>query len=292
MNRFVTAAGAALIAATCSPPALADTLVYNVDGITIDETGAVKRFAGLVYDDEGVITHTLERGDETPEGVEFAWDGEGRVMIPGMIDAHVHVMGIGFGALTLDLSDTNSLDEALAAIATFAEANPGRPWILGRGWNQEKWGLGRFPTAAELDTVVSDRPVWLSRVDGHASWGNSLAISGAGVTADTPDPEGGRIIRDEDGNPAGVFVDAAENLVAHTVPAPRPEDRDAALAMAQERLLANGITAVADMGISIEDWQTFRRAGDAGTLRLRIMAYADSIESMELIGGPGPTPWL
>lgn len=292
MIRTLLAAPFALGAALIAAPALADTLVYNVDGVTIDENGDVKRFTSLVFDDDGIITHTLERGEEQPGDIDFAMDGEGQVMLPGMIDAHVHVMGIGFGALTLDLSDTNSLEEALAKIAQFAEENPGRPWILGRGWNQERWGLGRFPTAAELDAVVPDRPVWLGRVDGHASWANTMAIEEAGITAETRDPEGGRIIRTASGAPEGVFVDNAETLVNTIVPAPRAEDRDAALAMAQERLLANGITAVADMGIGIEDWQTFRRAGDNGTLRIRIMAYANSVESMELIGGPGPTPWL
>ncbi|MHA7819207.1 MAG: amidohydrolase [Erythrobacter sp.] len=282
-------AGAAVLAAT---PALADTLVYNVDGITIGEDGEVKRFTQLVFDDEGIITHVLERSEDRPDDIDFAMDGKGQVMLPGMIDAHVHVMGIGFGALTLDLSETESLEEALAAIAAFAEENPGRPWILGRGWNQEKWGLGRFPTAAELDTIVPDRPVWLQRVDGHAAWANGLAMEQASVTRETRDPSGGRIIRDADGNPTGVFIDNAEALVAGSVPPPRPEDRDAALLMAQEQLLANGITAVADMGTSIEDWQTFRRAGDIGSLRIRIMAYASSPEAMELIGGTGPTPWL
>ena len=288
MIRTLLAAGAALIAS----PALADTLVYNVDGVTIDESGEVKRFTQLVFDDEGVVTHVLERGEDRPDDIEFAIDGKGQVMLPGMIDAHVHVMGIGFGALTLDLSETESLEEALAAIGRFAEENEGRPWILGRGWNQEKWGLGRFPTAAELDAVVPDRPVWLQRVDGHAAWANSLAMEQAGVTAATADPEGGRVIRDAAGNPSGVFVDNAESLVAGVIPPPRPEDRDAALAMAQERLLANGITAVADMGTSVVDWQTFRRAGDLGQLRIRIMSYASSPEAMEIIGGPGPTPWL
>jgi hypothetical protein len=288
MIRTLLAAGAALIAS----PALADTLVYNVDGVTIDESGEVKRFTQLVFDDEGVVTHVLERGEDRPEDIEFAIDGKGQVMLPGMIDAHVHVMGIGFGALTLDLSETESLEEALAAIGRFAEENEGRPWILGRGWNQEKWGLGRFPTAAELDAVVPDRPVWLQRVDGHAAWANSLAMEQAGVTAATADPEGGRVIRDAAGNPGGVFIDNAESLVAGVIPPPRPEDRDAALAMAQERLLANGITAVADMGTSVVDWQTFRRAGDLGQLRIRIMSYASSPEAMEIIGGPGPTPWL
>ena len=286
--RTLLAAGTALIAT----PALADTLVYNVDGVTIDEAGEVKRFTQLVFDDNGIVTRVLERGEDRPTDVDFALDGKGQVMLPGMIDAHVHVMGIGFGALTLDLSETESLEEALTKIAEFAEENQGRPWILGRGWNQEKWGLGRFPTAAELDAVVSDRPVWLQRVDGHAAWGNTLAMEQAGVTAATADPAGGRIIRDSAGKPSGVFVDNAENLVTAVVPPPRPQDRDAALAMAQQRLIANGITAVADMGTSVVDWQTFRRAGDAGQLRIRIMAYATSPEDMEIIGGPGPTPWL
>lgn len=292
MIRSLLAASVAASVAFFASPALADTLVYNVDGVTIDEAGEVKRFTELVFDDDGFITHVLERGEERPEGIEFAMDGEGQVMLPGLIDAHVHVMDIGFAALTLDLSDTNSLEEALAKVAEFAEANQGRPWILGRGWNQEKWGLGRFPTAAELDAVVSDRPVWLERADNHANWANSIAMERAGITSDTQSPDGGRIIRDEDGNPTGIFIDNAIPLVGDSVPAPRPEDRDAAFAMAQERLLANGITAVADMGTPVVDWMTFRRSADRGQLRIRIMSYADSPEAMELIGGPGPTPWL
>ena len=290
--RLVTRTLAA-IAALASAPAAADTLVDNVDGITVNEEGEVVRFTGLVFDDDGVITQVLERGEERPADVEYGIDGQGRVMLPGMIDAHAHVMGIGFGALLLDLSDTTSLEDALAKIKAFAEENPGRPWILGRGWNQEKWGLGRFPTAEDLDAVVSDRPVWLHRVDGHASWANSMAMERAGVTAANTDPSGGRIIRKTGSrDPAGVFVDAAEALVNTVVPAPRPEDRDAALAKAQEILLEHGITAVADMGTSIEDWQTFRRAGDTGRLGIRIMSYATDADTMTLIAGSGPTPWL
>ncbi len=292
MIRIFLTAPVALSAGLLATPAFADTLIYNVDGITIDEEGEVKRFTEIVFDDDGRITHVLERGEERPEDIEFAQDGEGQVMLPGMIDAHVHVMSMGFAALTLDLSGAVSLEDALAEIAEFAEENQGRPWILGGGWNQEKWGLGRFPTAAELDAVVSDRPVMLERADGHAIWANSLAMEQAGVTSETEAPTGGRIIRDAGGAPTGVFIDYASSLIADTVPVPRPEDRDTALAMAQQRLLENGITAVADMGTSIEDWHTFRRAADRGEMRIRIMSYANSLETMELIGGTGPTPWL
>ena len=283
---------AAALAATALPSAaLADVLIDNIDGVRIDENGELDRFTGLWIDDEGKIAGVLDRRDGRPE-TDYRLDGEGRVVMPGLIDAHLHVMGVGFGELTLDLSDTRSLAEAQAKIAAFAEENPGRPWIIGRGWNQEIWGLGRFPTAAELDAVVGDRPVWLERVDGHAGWANTAALRAAGVTAATKDVPGGNITRLPSGEPAGVFVDAAGELIAKVVPSPRPKDRDAALAKAQEKLLSFGITAAADMGTTMQDWQTMRRAGDEGRLKVRIMAYAAGVDEMEAIAGPGPTPWL
>lgn len=282
-----TAAALALAA-----PALADTLIDNVDGLTIDATGGVERFTGLLIGDDGRIVQVLHRGDKRPGKVDYFVDGKGQVMVPGMIDSHGHVMSLGFSALTLDLTETRSLAEALEKIAAYAKANPDRPWILGRGWNQELWPEKRFPTAAELDAVVSDRPVWLGRVDGHAGWANSKALTAANVTALTKAPAGGSIERLKDGRPAGVLVDNATELVDKAVPAPRPEDRDLALAKAQDILLARGVTAIADMGTTIEEWQAFRRAGDNGALRIRIMAYAGGTENMALIGGPGPSPWL
>ena len=293
--KFQAIKGALLCAAMLAvahTPAQADVLIDNVDGYRIDEDGELDRFTGLWIENDGTIIEVLDKRDRRPERTDFLADMGGKIVVPGMIDAHVHVMGIGYGALTLDLSETSSLEEALALIERFARENPGRPWILGRGWNQEKWGLGRFPTAQELDRAVGDRPVALERVDGHATWANTLAIESAELTAATEDPAGGRIERTADGAPAGVFVDAAAELIAKVVPEPRAVDRDIALQEAQTKLLAQGVTAVADMGTTLSDWQTYRRAGDTGQLRLRIMAYAAGIEAMEVIGGTGPTPWL
>lgn len=274
-------------------PALADTLIENVEGMTIGKDGELERFTGLVIDDDGRVRETLKSGDKRPSDVDYQEDGGGKIMLPGMIDAHVHVMGIGIGALTLDLSETGSLQEALAAIKSFADANPSRPWILGRGWNQEKWGLGRFPTAEELDAVTGNRPTYLERVDGHAGWANSAAMQAAGVDANAKSLSGGRIIRQSGTRkPTGIFVDAAENLIRGAIPAPRPVENDLALRKAQDVLHSYGITSVADMGTSPEHWNTFRRAGDNGTLTLRIMSYADSIDTLTLVAGPGPTPWL
>lgn len=284
---------AGLLAFTLPAPALADQLIDNVDGLRIDENGNIDRFQAMVIDDQGRVKQVLDRGDKRPTKVEYRLDGKGRVLMPGLIDAHLHVMGLGLAALTLDLSETNSLEDAQAKIAAFARENPQRSWIIGRGWNQEKWGLGRFPTAADLDKIVADRPVWLERVDGHAGWANSAAMKAAGVGPGVADPSGGRVERvGKSMVPSGVFVDAAMALVDKAVPAPRPADRDNALIEAQKILHRYGVTAAADMGTSIEDWQAFRRAGDAGRLSLRIMAYAAGPEAMVLIGGSGPSPWL
>ena len=288
---IAVAVAAAALALLAAAPAHADTLVINVNGVTIDDKGQPQRFAALQFGTDGKVKALFQSKDKRPK-TDYQIDGKGRTMIPGLIDAHLHVMQVGFAALTLDLSETKSLAEAQAKIRAYAAAHPDRAWIVGRGWNQETWGLGRFPTAGELDSAVAGRPVWLERVDGHAGWGNTAALAAAGVSAATKDPVGGRIERLPGGKPAGVLVDDAAQLVGRMVPPPRPDDRDLAFDTAQRLLVARGLTAVADMGSSIEDWQTFRRAGDLGRLRLRVMSYALGIEAMALIGGPGPTPWL
>lgn len=289
MTRWFGAVTAAIL--LWAAPASAETLVDNVDGLTLDGQGRLVRFTGLVIDDDGRVERLLARGEERPPRPDFRKDGRGAVLMPGLIDAHGHVMSLGFAAMTLDLSGTRSLAEAQEAIRAYAAANPELPWIMGRGWNQEAWGLGRFPNAADIDSVVADRPVWLTRVDGHAGWANSRAMQEASITGATRAPAGGRIERI--GNaPSGIFIDNATALIDARRPAPLARDRDRALMLAQQLLLPLGITSVADMGTDIEDWQAFRRAGDAGTLSVRIIAYASGVEQMALIAGGEPTPWL
>lgn len=271
--------------------AQADSLIDNVNGMTLDSKGKVIRFTGMVIDDEGRVKQLLDRRDKRPRDMDFQFDGKGQNLVPGFFDAHGHVMDMGFGALTLDLSETRSLAEALARIAQYAADSPNRQWIMGSGWNQEVWGLGRFPTAAELDGVVADRPVFLSRVDGHAAWANSAAMKAAGVSAASKSPSGGTIVKTA-GKPTGVFVDAAIGLFKDAIPAPKPAERDLALSKAQDMLLANGVTSIADMGTELQDWQSYRRAGDKGRLKIRIISYAAGIDNMIAIAGPAPSPWL
>ncbi|NIJ16703.1 amidohydrolase [Sphingobium vermicomposti] len=295
---------AALAALALPVPALASGVIDNVNGIALDASGKIVRFGALLIDDEGKVEKLLpgryqdpprkkklKKGEVWPKGPDFKLDAGGKTLIPGLIDAHGHVMGMGLAFITLDLSGTGSLEEAQAKIRAYAAANPARKWIIGTGWNQESWGLGRFPTAADLDAAVSDVPVWLEHVDGHAGWANSLAMRTANITATAKAPPGGRIEM-AGGKPSGVFVDRAMELIQKAAPPPAPKDRDIALEKAQQALLANGVTAIADMGTSIEDWQAFRRSADRGALRVRIISYALGLDNMVMIAGPEPTPWL
>ncbi|HEY0147423.1 MAG TPA: amidohydrolase [Allosphingosinicella sp.] len=283
---------AALAALSLAAPAAADVLVDNVNGYTLNAEGRLVRFNAMLVGDDGRVQRLYQKGEKKADRTKFRFDGKGRTLLPGLIDGHGHIMGLGFNALQLDLSDTRSLQEAQAKIAAYAAANPTPRWIVGRGWNQERWGLGRFPTAADLDAVIKDRPVWLERVDGHAGWANSVAMKEAGITAKTAAPSGGKIEKGAGGQPSGIFIDAASGLIDKVVPPPLPRVRDAALAKAQEIMLANGLTAAADMGTSGEDWATMRRAGDIGALKVRIMSYASGIEPLLAVAGTGPTPWL
>jgi predicted amidohydrolase YtcJ len=267
----------ALGALGLTAPLAGETLVDNVNGITLNAEGNVERFSAIVIGNDGRIKQVLRRGDKRPTKIDYRVDGKNRTMLPGLIDAHGHVMGTGWQALSLDLSEATSLQDALARVKAYAAANPNRRWIIGRGWNQERWSLGRFPTAQELDTIVPDKAVWLERVDGHAGWANSAAMNAAGITATAASPAGGKVEM-IGGKPSGIFVDAAMALVEKSVPQPIGKERDSAFLKAQTALLAQGLTGIADMGTSIEDWMTFRRAGDVGNLRLRVYSYSAGLE--------------
>jgi hypothetical protein len=263
-----------LLLASVAAPALADTLIDNINGIQVGSDGELERFSSIVIGEDGKVKEVAQPGVIIAIAHPRQYvDGGGRTLLPGLIDAHGHVMGLGFAALQLDLTGTTSLADLQARLQAYAEANPNARWIVGRGWNQELWPGKHFPTSADLDAVVSDRPVVLIRVDGHALVANSAAMRAAGVAADTKAPEGGRI-------ESGLFVDAAMGLVESKIPAPTPAEQDAALAKAQELMLSNGLTAVADMGTSFDDWWAIRRAGNSGRLQARIMAYASGYASM------------
>ena len=281
----------AAVAAFLASPALSATLIDNARGVQVGADGKLERFSGLLISDQGKVVQVLRNGGGTVLPYDRRVDLGGRTVLPGLIDAHGHVMGLGLAALQLDLVGTSSIEDLQDRLRDYARS-PGRVWIVGRGWNQELWPSKTFPTAADLDAVVRERPVMLERVDGHAAVVNSAALKAAGITAATKDPVGGKIERDANGNPTGLLVDSAIELVGAKVPPPSPVQLAKALEKAQELLLATGITATADMGTSAADWSVMQKAGADGRLKVRIMGYSSGLKPIETMAHTGPSDWL
>jgi predicted amidohydrolase YtcJ len=269
-----------VLAATGALCAHADTVIDNANGYTLNAKGNVVQFTSLAFDDNGKIIAVGSPKDVAARAPQAKHvDMAGRTVLPGLIDAHGHVFDLGAMLTQLDLSATTSLQQALGAIAEYARANPQGAWLRGRGWNQENWKLGRFPTARELDGVVSERPVWLERVDGHAGLANSRALALAGITDKTPDPAGGKIVRDADGHATGVLVDAAKDLMEKVLPQPTEQEGRVMLDRALQKIASVGLTGAHDAGITVAQDKLYRDYADHGKLTARIYA---------MIGGTGP----
>ncbi|HZO19165.1 MAG TPA: amidohydrolase [Gemmatimonadaceae bacterium] len=196
-------------------------------------------------------------------------DLDGNTVIPGMVDAHAHLLGLGNALRTVDLTGTKSYDEVIARVAARAREVPAGTWILGRGWDQNDWGDTRFPTHEALSRAVPNHPVYLTRVDGHASLVNARAMAAASLTAEVTNPEGGRIERLPNGAPSGVLVDRAMGLVGRAIPAPpRAEVRAAVLAAVKE---ANrwGLTGIHDAGVSRATIDVYEELAREGQYNLR-----------------------
>lgn len=267
-------------------PAAADTVLHNVNGYTSSNDG-IRQFSVLVFDDTGKVVAT--GGDELLAGKSGAAqiDGGGLTVLPGLIDAHAHVYGLGFLQNSLDITGVPSVDEAANRIRAYAEEHPHARWILGRGWNQVLWPVKEFPTAAHIDAVVSDRPVWLRRIDGHAAWANTAAMKLAGIDNDTPDPVGGKILRDDNGQATGVFIDLAMDLIERQLPKPEKSDYRQALKSAVDVLVAEGMTSVHDAGIDLMNAEVYISMADNDELDMRIYAMTGGAgEVLDAIGKP------
>ena len=264
-----------LCVALCGSAAAAEVVLVTAARVhTMDV--AHPRAQAFAYDDSGRI---LRVGDVQALQREFPrarrLDLGDATVVPGLIDAHGHVADLGLAQLRADLVGTRSKAEVLQRLREFAQRNPGDGWLLGNGWDQNDWPEKRFPTAADLDAAFPDRPVWLSRVDGHAGWANSAAMRAVerDLSGDWQ-PDGGRIER-SGGEPTGVFVDSAQRLVDAAVPPLGAGDRRGALALGMRAAVAHGLTGVHDAGVSLDFLDAYRKLADAGELPLRITAMAD-----------------
>lgn len=209
-------------------------------------------------------------------------DLAGGLAVPGLTDAHAHLLGLGAELEEVDLRGAASIAEVVARVQQQA---PPEGWVLGRGWDQNLWPGAAMPTHEPLTAAFPDRPVWLRRVDGHAGWANRAALQAAGITASTKAPQGGEVGRQGD-EPSGLLVDAAMTLMP--VPAPSPETLRRRLLQGQARVLPLGLTGVHEMGVGRETDAVLRALADSGELRLRITGYADEDWFRTLVLGGEP----
>jgi predicted amidohydrolase YtcJ len=205
---------------------------------------------------------------------------DGRTMLPGLIDAHAHMTGLGLSMMMLDLTKAGSQTEVAELVAETVLRRARGDWIRGRGWDQNQWMVKNFPTHEILSRAAPSNPVYLVRVDGHAAWVNSSALSLAGIDSATPDPAGGRIIRDVNGNPTGVLIDTAMELVARHIPQPTTAELTEAVRRAVAACLSFGITTVHDMGVDLKTVEIYKNLIREEEFPFRIYAAID---------GPGPT---
>jgi predicted amidohydrolase YtcJ len=193
---------------------------------------------------------------------------EGAV-VPGLGDAHLHVESMGDALENIDLVGAATLEEAVARVRAGAQSLPAGDWVRGRGWDQNDWPTKAFPTAAALDAATGDRPAFLRRIDGHAGWANTRALALAGITAATTDPGGGRIMRDDEGRPTGVLVDAAMDLVAAKIPPASRDARKRRIARGLRAAAEAGLTSVHDAGVDLEAVALYKELLAEGPLPVR-----------------------
>lgn len=260
----------------CTSPKADTVRVDSIQGYTLNN-GEWITFESILFENGKVIAVGISEDLESREPEAEVVDGGGHVMLPGLIDAHAHVVGLGQLLTQVDLTGSTSLDEALERVEEYAASNPDLPWIVGRGWNQELWQENTFPTALDLDQVVEDRPVFLSRIDGHAAWVNSVALTIGDVTRETQDPVGGRVIRDEEGDPTGILVDAAETYVARFIPQESQEQLEEAIERALQEMLSLGITGVHDAGVSKDVWDMYQQFDRRDELTVHINAMIGGV---------------
>ena len=273
----------------------ADLVLQN--GVIYTGARALGRVEALAIQGERIIAAGTRKQVQRWIGPKTRiLDLQGRFVMPGFNDAHVHLGGAGRGKLSVDLSGARSLAEMQERIrARLSEFAPGQ-WIVGRGWDHSLWPEPRIPTRADLDAISTKHPMLFERVDGHSSVANSLALTMAGITRDTPNPEGGDIVRDAQGEPTGWLKERAEGLVARHIPEPTPEQRKRGLELALREAAQNGVTSLQDNS-AWEDFLTLQELKKEDKLTARITEWLpfnaplETLKARRELGGT-TDPWL
>jgi predicted amidohydrolase YtcJ len=264
---------ALLMMTACNTKQSCDLILFNGFVHTMDDsTSTAQAFAV----DEGRVMAVGSNEEVLASWVSDRVIDLGQQHVyPGFIDAHAHLFGLGEEARILRLHDTKAKSEVLALLRERAAEEPADTWIRGRGWDQNDWTDKSFPSKADLDLITTRHPVFLSRVDGHAVWVNSRALELAGITRKTPDPEGGRIQRDRQGEPTGILLDQAIELVRDHIPPADVADMTEAYDTAIKHCLASGMTGMHDMGMTSVGIEAIRGMIDKKNFPFHVVAYVD-----------------
>ncbi len=254
-------------------------LVYNARIYTFNPGNTVVEGGAMAMSADGEI---LAIGQDEPMLAAFPQatqhNIQGRVIFPGLIDAHAHFVGFASSLTRANLVGTQSIAEVIQRLQAFEATLAEDDWLVGRGWDQNDWPGQQFPDKSDLDQAFPDRVVWVERIDGHAAWGNSAALAAADQDlAGDWQPKGGEIHRDATGEATGIFIDNATAMLDKLVPPISEERLQAALDEATETLLSLGLTGVHDAGLSWDYIQLLRERADQGRLGLRIYAMTDGV---------------
>jgi predicted amidohydrolase YtcJ len=282
MLRSVTAVLLATAAPACAETA--DTLFLHGNVHTVNEKQPHAQ-AIAVKADRVVFVGSDDEAEKLRSEKTHVIDLHGAMVTPGFTDSHCHIFGIGERELTLNLEGTNTLEDFLAKIRERVGKTKAGQWITGRGWIETFWKPPAFPTRRDLDKIAPDNPVFLERADGHASVANSAALKIAGITRETAPPFGGEILKDKSGEPTGMLLDNAQDLIGSKVPKPTNAAREEALLAAIKREIALGWCEIQNAGSELDDQAILRRAFQANKIKLRIYnaAYGPGAAADELL---------
>ena len=260
-------AGMVPAAMAAEPAETADSIYINGNIYTVDDdfttaTAMAVKGDRILYvgDQEGAEAY-LGAGTQVT-------DLEGKTVLPGLIEGHMHINNLGENQMKID-AYWKSKEAILELVRQEAEAAEPGEWIQGSGWLDTLWETPGYPTKEELDAVAPDNPVILIRSDNHMCWVNSKALELAGITRDTPDPQGGKILKTDDGELWGCLTDTAINLVRDLVPAYTVEEQQQALLLAQEQLFSYGFTSAVNAGTTVQGLENFKALYESGEMKLR-----------------------
>lgn len=271
--RLTTLAAIALTASITNrvifaTPEPADLIFVNANVYTVNEKNPRAEAIAIEGNSISFVGSNTEAMRLRTTGTRVI-DLHGKTVVPGLTDSHCHIFGIGERELNLNLEGTNSREDFLAKVKErVAKAERGQ-WITGRGWIETFWKPPQFPTRVDLDNIAPDNPILLERADGHASIANSAALRIAGITPETPDPFGGQILR-QNGEPTGMLLDRAQDLLAEHLPKQTEADRERALLTGIKRELELGWCEIQNAGSELPDVQLIRRAFEAHKIQIRI----------------------